>query len=82
MSLFLKKRKEIFWNETLGADDIDRLFEPKAFTNWKKYDKDGEHEVTDVSLEDNLIIKGNNLIALHSLKEVYRGKIKLIYKSY
>ncbi len=74
-----QKRKEIFWNETLAPDDIDRLFEPKAFTNWKKYDKDGEHEVTDISLEDNLIIKGNNLIALHSLKEVYRGKIKLIY---
>jgi len=74
-----QKRKEIFWNETLAPDDIDRLFEPKAFTNWKKYDKDGEHEVTDISLDDNLIIKGNNLIALHSLKEVYRGKIKLIY---
>ncbi|MDG2058575.1 MAG: site-specific DNA-methyltransferase [Flavobacteriales bacterium] len=74
-----QKRKEIFWNETLAPDDIDRLFEPKVFTNWKKYDKDGEHEVTDISLEDNLIIKGNNLIALHSLKEVYRGKIKLIY---
>ena len=74
-----QKRKEIFWNETLAPDDIDRLFEPKAFTNWKKYDKDGEHEVTDISLDDNLIVKGNNLIALHSLKEVYRGKIKLIY---
>ena len=74
-----QKRQEIFWNETLAPDDIDRLFEPKVFTNWKKYDKDGEHEVTDISLEDNLIIKGNNLIALHSLKEVYRGKIKLIY---
>jgi len=74
-----QKRKEIFWNETLAPDDIDRLFEPKAFTNWKKYDKDGEHEVTNISLDDNLIIKGNNLIALHSLKELYRGKIKLIY---
>ena len=29
--------------------------------------------------EDNLIIKGNNLIALHSLKERYAGKVKLIY---
>lgn len=74
-----QKRKEIFWNETLAPDDIDRLFEPKIFTNWKKYDKDGKYEVKDISLEDNLIIKGNNLIALHSLKEVYRGKVKLIY---
>ena len=74
-----QKRKEIFWNETLAPDDIDRLFEPKVFTNWKKYDKNGEHEVADISLEDNLLIKGNNLIALHSLKKIYRGKIKLIY---
>ena len=30
-------------------------------------------------LRENLMIKGNNLIALHSLKEQFRGQIKLIY---
>lgn len=74
-----QKRQEIFWNETLAPDEIDRMFEPKVFTNWKKYDIDGEHEVTDISADDNFIIKGNNLIVLHSLKKVYKGKIKLIY---
>ena len=74
-----QKRKEIFWNETLAADEIDRLLEPKALTNFKKYDKDGEREVESVSLDDNLIIKGNNLLALHSLKKQYTGKVKLIY---
>lgn len=74
-----QKRQEIFWNETLAPDEIDRLFEPKVFTNWKKYDKKGEHAVDKISIDDNLIIKGNNLIALHSLKKVYKGKIKLIY---
>ena len=74
-----QKRKEIFWNETLAPDEIDRLFEPKVFTNWKRYDKDGEHEVKTISLKDNLIIKGNNLLALHSLKRAYRGEVKLIY---
>ena len=74
-----QKRQEIFWNETLAPDEIDRLFEPKVLTNWKRYDKDGEHEVKSISLDDNLIIKGNNLIALHSLKKVYKGKVKLIY---
>ncbi len=29
--------------------------------------------------EDNLLIKGNNLLALHSLKLRYAGKVKLIY---
>lgn len=73
------KREEIFWNKTLAPDDIDRLLAPKVFTNWKKYDKDGEHSVEAPSLNDNLLIKGNNLLALHSLAEVYRGKVKLIY---
>ena len=62
-----KKRPEKFWNETLAPDEIDRIFEPKVLTNWKRYDRNGEHEVESVSKEDNLIIKGNNLIALHSL---------------
>lgn len=74
-----QKRKEIFWNETLAPDEIDRLLAPKALTNFKKYDKDGEHEVDNISLDDNLIVKGNNLLALHSLKKKYSGQVKLIY---
>ena len=75
-----QKRSEVFWNETLAPDDIDRLKEPKAFTNVKRYDTEGVTEnVTDLSLTDNYIIKGNNLLALYSLLPVYRGKVKLIY---
>lgn len=74
-----QKRDEVFWNEVLAPDEIDRLLEPKVLTNWKRYDKDGEQSVDNISLKDNLIIKGNNLLALHSLKGIYRGKVKLIY---
>lgn len=31
------------------------------------------------TITDNLIIKGNNLLALHSLKKEFAGKVKLIY---
>lgn len=31
------------------------------------------------TITDNLIVKGNNLLALHSLKEEFAGKVKLIY---
>ena len=48
-------------------------------TNFRRYDKDGEHNVEHLSPNDNLIIKGNNLLALHSLKEKYAGQVKLIY---
>lgn len=73
------KRNEVFWNEILAPDEINRLTEPKVLTNFKRYDTNGEHEVESISMDDNLIIKGNNLLALHSLKKKYAGKVKLIY---
>lgn len=74
-----QKRDEVFYNETLAPDEIDRLFEPKVLTNFKRYDNKGEHKITRLNADDNLIIRGNNLLALHCLKQKYRGKIKLIY---
>jgi adenine-specific DNA-methyltransferase len=74
-----QKRNEIFWNETLAPDNVDRLLDAKALTNFKKFDKDGEHTVTELKGNENLIIKGNNLLALSSLLKTHRGKIKLIY---
>ena len=73
------KRHEIFWNETLAPDEIDRLLTPKVFTNFQKYDKGEKVSMDSISLNDNLVIKGNNLLSLYSLKEKYQGKIKLIY---
>ena len=73
------KRQEVFFNKTLAPNEINRLLDNKVLTNFKRYDKDGEHEVDSIEDTDNLIIKGNNLIALHSLKKRYSGKVKLIY---
>lgn len=70
---------EPFLNETLARPEINELFEPKVLVNAKKYDKDGVHPASSYSYQDNLIIKGNNLIALHSLSKKYAGKVKLIY---
>jgi len=80
-----QKREEIFWNETLAPDEIDRLLAPKVFTNFKRIDKNGEHKLDGFkrdekgTIKDNLIIKGNNLLALASLKKEFAGKVKLIY---
>lgn len=70
---------EPFLNETIAKPEIDELLEPKIMVNVKKYDADGEHVATNLSDQDNLIIKGNNLIALYSLRQRYAGKVKLIY---
>ncbi len=74
-----EKHDEIFWNVTLAPDEIDRLLEPKVFTSFKKVDVSGEHDATEIKQNDNLIVKGNNLLALASLKKKFSGKIKLIY---
>jgi adenine-specific DNA-methyltransferase len=79
------KRKEIFFNSVLAKDEIDRLLEPKAFSNVKKYTIEGAQNLEQFerddngTIKDNLIIKGNNLLALHSLKKEFAGKVKLIY---
>jgi len=89
-----EKRKEIFHNVILVPDEIDRLLEPKVFTNFKRIDKDGEHPLEgfrrdpeinrkrglpEDTITDNLIIKGNNLLVLHSLLKEFREKINVIY---
>lgn len=73
------KRDEVFWNETLAPDDIDRLLDPKVLTNCRRIDANGEHPVKEIADTDNLIMKGNNLLALHSLLPRFRGRVKLIY---
>lgn len=80
-----EKREEIFFNEVLAQDEITQLLEPKVLTNAKRIDKDGEKSLVkfkrnaEGTITDNLIIKGNNLLALHSLEKEFAGKVKLIY---
>ncbi len=87
------KREEIFFNETLAQDEITQLLEPKVLTNAKRYTAEGViplfggvpegrggfNRNENGTITDNLIIKGNNLLALHSLKKEFTGKVKLIY---
>lgn len=54
------------------------LFDKKALQNFELI---GENKNLQEYLKDNpnLLIKGNNLLALHSLKKLYANKVKLIY---
>lgn len=89
-----QKRSEIFYNETLAPDEVDRLLYPKVLVNAKRYSYDGEYDLTgqptgegsvkceataDFADTDNLIIKGNNLLSLASLLKRFEGKVRLIY---
>lgn len=90
-----QKRQEIFYNEMLAPDEVDRLLYPKVFTGVKRYSYEGNVDVlgnptgenaavsctpvTKLEENDNLIIKGNNLIALSSLEKRFEGQIKCIF---
>lgn len=78
-------RKEIFFNEVLAHEEINRMFDPKVLTNFARWTDKGKQSVKELSrdengvLSENLIIKGNNLLALHTLEGQFRDKVKLIY---
>lgn len=70
---------DAFLNEVIEKDEIDRLLEKKIFVNAKRYSTEGVGATGVFEEDDNLIIKGNNLLALHTIKNKYSGKIKMIY---
>lgn len=80
-----KRPDEIFFNEVLAQDEINRLLDPKVLTNFTRYTAKGKQPVKDFRRDDNgvirenLILKSNNLLALHTLKTQFRGQVKLIY---
>lgn len=80
-----EKRREIFFNEVLAQDEINRLLDPKVLTNFTRYTAKGKQPIKEFKrdengvIRENLILKGNNLLALHTLKTQFRGQIKLIY---
>lgn len=74
-----QKRSEIFYNETLAPDEVDRLLYPKVFINAQRYTSDGVEKIISLDENDNLIIKGNNLLSISSLLKRYENQIKLIY---
>ena len=75
-----KEREEVYYNEVIARDEIDRLFSPKVLTKTKRYTKDGiQGNIAEFNDSDNLIIRGNNLIALTSIISKYKGLVKCIY---
>jgi adenine-specific DNA-methyltransferase len=70
-----ENRQEIFWNGVIAKDEIENLLTPKTLTNFQFHGNSKKDNL----LNENQVIFGNNLIALHSLKKVYENKIQTIY---
>lgn len=74
-----QKRSETFYNEMLAPDEVDRLLYPKVLTKAKIYTADGASTTDTITNNDNLIIKGNNLIGLATIGARYNGSVKCIF---
>jgi len=80
-------RDERFLHFEMDKADIDTLEDPKVLTNFVCIDENGERTApdnleffdADGNLIQNLLIKGNNLLALYTLREKLAGRVKLIY---
>ena len=71
--------KDVFCDVT--GDDVEaaRLTAPKAFRHFLRHDATGPHPTDDLLPTDNLVIKGENLQVLCSMRSRFSGRIKLIY---
>ena len=72
-------RKEVFWNETLAPDQIDRLMSPKALCNFRKNATDKLDANSIDFSKSNFLVKGNNLLVLNTLLREFSEEVKLIY---
>nr|WRE07471.1 site-specific DNA-methyltransferase [Helicobacter pylori] len=72
------KSKELFYHEILHKKEIDTLLNKKALCHFEMHGE-GDLESALKDENTNYLIKGNNLIALHSLKKKFAKKVKCIY---
>ncbi|GAA8370462.1 hypothetical protein Hpkin14_08170 [Helicobacter pylori] len=72
------KSNELFYHEILHKNEIDTLLSPKALCRFEMHGQ-GDLQSTLKDKNTNYLIKGNNLIALYSLKKKFAKKVKCIY---
>ncbi|MGN8539130.1 DNA methyltransferase [Helicobacter pylori] len=72
------KSNELFYHEVLHKKEIDTLLKKKALCHFEMHGE-GDLENALKDKNTNYLIKGNNLIALHSLKKKFAKQVKCIY---
>ncbi len=72
------KSNELFYHEILHKKEIDTLLNKKALCHFEMHGE-GDLESALKDKNTNYLIKGNNLIALHSLKKKFAKQVKCIY---
>ncbi|MBR1579215.1 MAG: site-specific DNA-methyltransferase [Selenomonadaceae bacterium] len=74
-----QRRQEVFFNETIAREEITCLLDPKVLVGARRFTPEGVEPALDFHADDNLIVKGNNLITLASLQKRFGNRIKMAY---
>src|ERR671911_1773103 len=75
MMMATKQKLELIW---IGKDDRPRL-EPRILIEDPERSYHAPHRVSTNDIFDNILIHGDNLLALKALYQEFTGKIKCIY---
>jgi len=70
-----KQKLELTW---IGKESCPKL-EPRILVENPELSYHAKHKVSENDIFDNMLIHGDNLLALKSLEQEYAGKIKCIY---
>jgi len=73
------KTTERYYSNKLAKNEIGALLASTYFSHFKKHEWNQLSEVNGFTANDNIIIQGENLFALHQLQEDFTSKVKLIY---
>lgn len=70
-----KQKLELTW---IGKENRPKL-EPRILIEDPEKSFHAEHKVSDTDIFDNILIHGDNLLALKALEQEYTGKVKCIF---
>src|SRR5438105_948736 len=70
-----KQKLELTW---IGKDERPRL-EPRILLEDKAKSYHAKHRISENDIFDNILIKGDNLLALKALEQDFTGQVKCIY---
>lgn len=73
-------KTESYYIKSFDSKEATQLLTPKNFIQWSKFsDSKINKKLTKISLQDNFLFKGNNLLILHTVLPIFKKSIKLIY---
>ena len=70
-----KQKLELTW---IGKEHRPRL-EPRILLEVPEHSHHAAHRVAEQDIFDNMLVRGDNLLGLKALEQIYAGKVKCVF---